>query len=257
MEIGSNGSKRLGNTRPNACKNWCFTLNNYNEIEVKELKEIFGSNGSYIMGFETGNSGTPHIQGFISFNNKTRPMELIKNKRIHWEKCKGSFKDNIKYCSKDGNYISNIEIEEEYEPMKNIEFKSWQLDLINIIEKKEINRTIYWYWEDIGNVGKTTFAYHICKNYNAIYLSGKSNDIKSAIAVLEKKPRICIFDFPRSLEEYISYDGIESVKNGIFFNGKYESGMCMFTPPIVICFANFEPNKKALSEDRWIIKKIS
>lgn len=121
-------------------------------------------------------------------------------------------------------------------------------------------RKIYWFWEPEGCTGKTSLAKHICMNYNAIYLTGKANDIKSAISShLEEKKNeldIAIFNFPRTIEDFVSYESLEAIKDGIFFNGKYESSMKMFNSPHVIVFANFKPNKESLSKDRWIIKEI-
>lgn len=256
----TSGNIAEGNTRPPRIvpsPYWCFTLNNYSEEEVEDLKN--GNIGNIVWGYEIGENETPHLQGYVEFTVKTRPNEKIKNKRIHWEKRKGTRKQAFDYCIKDGNYYQHgfdDLIEEEYKPMKGLLWKNWQIGLLEVIHRKKIDRKIMWFWEEKGNVGKTTFAYHICKNYNAIYLSGKSNDIKSAIASCKKKPEICIFDFTRSLENFVSYEGIESVKNGIFFNGKYESGMVMNKPPIVICFANFKPDYNKLSNDRWIITKL-
>lgn len=140
--------------------------------------------------------------------------------------------------------------------MKGLVWKSWQIGILEVIKKKKTDRKIMWFWEPTGGIGKTIFAYHLCKHYDAIYLSGKSNDIKSAIASCKKKPKICIFDFSRTIENYISYEALESIKNGIFFSGKYESSMVMMRPPIVICFANYPPEKEKLSLDRWLITEL-
>lgn len=248
--------EKSGNTkRISASKKWCFTLNNYEEDEWLQILEVLKEKGKFIMGKEVGEQGTPHIQGYVEFHKKCRPLECIKNKRIHWEKAKGNQEQNLKYCSKDGIYESNFEI--EFDPMHNIELKQWQQDILDICNRQEINRKIHWYWEDIGGVGKTSLAHHICLKYNAIYVSGKSADIKCAIAQSRRKPNIVIFDCPRTQEGYVSYEALESIKNGIFFNGKYESGMVMMRPPIVIVFANFKPEEHKLSRDRWNIVEIS
>ena len=55
----------------------------------------------------------------------------------------------------------------------------------------------------------------------------------------------------------MSYDAIESIKSGIIFNSKYETGQKMINPPHIIVFSNFLPDVSKLSEDRWNIKLIN
>lgn len=59
-----------------AAKNWCFTINNYSEDELElmdDLSQRIPSEISYlIIGKETGENGTPHIQGFIQLVKKQR-----------------------------------------------------------------------------------------------------------------------------------------------------------------------------------------
>ena len=94
---------------------------------------------------------------------------------------------------------------------------------------------------------------------NVICVQGKCTDIKHAVNALVKKgtpPRAVLFIFPRSVEDYVSYDAIESVKDGIFFSGKYDSGMCLFPNPHVYIFANFLPDLDKLTSDRWKIHTL-
>lgn len=80
---------------------WCFTLNNYSKEEYSSIVSIFDSKAKlYIIGDEVGDSGTPHLQGYVEFKTKIRPLNLFDFKRIHWEKSKGSKDENIAYCSK-------------------------------------------------------------------------------------------------------------------------------------------------------------
>lgn len=98
-----------------AAKNWCFTLNNYTEDEMNNFfpKETcdFHDGGItyYICGKEKGEQGTPHLQGYVQFKKKIR-MNQVKNwfktERIHLEIAKGSPDNNIKYCSKEGDFIT-------------------------------------------------------------------------------------------------------------------------------------------------------
>jgi len=108
---------RRGNTRTLRvipCKRWCFTLNNYTPKEMETLETLFRTYGeddyliTYGFGQEVGENGTRHLQGWIDCKRKIRPKETFKNPRIHWEKTKGTRKQNIQYCSKEGNYHTNI-----------------------------------------------------------------------------------------------------------------------------------------------------
>lgn len=84
--------------------NWCFTLNNYTEDEVKKLKE--STDFKYLVyGIEKGESGTPHLQGFLIYKNKCRMSALKKLlPRAHWEAAKGQAYQAAQYCMKEGNY---------------------------------------------------------------------------------------------------------------------------------------------------------
>lgn len=237
-------------------KYWCFTLNNYSDLEMETLETDFVKAGvKYCFEKEIGESGTPHLQGFIQSNTKIRPTEKFKNKRIHWEKAKGSEEQNKKYTTKDGKEVhTNLRIVKD--KLKTVEMYDWQSEVIKIIKKEPDDRTIHWIWDKKGNKGKTELAKHICLNYNAIYVNGKASDVKHAIVECKNKPEIIIFGIPRSNEEYVSYAALEEIKDGIFFSGKYESGMVIYPIPHVIVLCNFAPDIKKLSEDRWNIINI-
>lgn len=86
-------------------RNWCYTLNNYTDIEIAHLKTIICK--YHIMGFEVApDTGTPHIQGFIILKD-ARKFDELKRKlhcNAHIEKCKGSPWSNYEYCSKTGDF---------------------------------------------------------------------------------------------------------------------------------------------------------
>lgn len=95
---------------------------------------------------------------------------------------------------------------------------------------------------------------------DALCVSGKGSDCKYAIVkcyeIKKKYPQIIIFDVPRTNIDYINYEAIESIKNGVFFSGKYESAQVIMNCPHVIVFANSMPCQNKLSKDRWVIKEI-
>lgn len=90
-------------------KNWCFTLNNYTEGDINSLDKL---ECKYIIyGKEVGKCGTPHLQGFVAFEKrKTFSKVKLSFDKYHLEKCKGSAKQNIIYCKKDGVFLERGDV---------------------------------------------------------------------------------------------------------------------------------------------------
>lgn len=84
---------------------WCFTLNNYTDADVAKVDSI--PEVVYIVaGKEVGNSGTPHLQGFVVFVSKRR-LRTVQQvfERAHWEVTRGTSEQAADYCKKDGDYM--------------------------------------------------------------------------------------------------------------------------------------------------------
>lgn len=105
-------------------RGWCFTLNNYTEEEHSSIvQRLLDSCDRFVfcVGKEVGKGGTPHLQGCIQSRGKTdkwRPFNLFsverEGKKVgHWSKMKKCFDANFRYCSKDGDYMSNYKDKEE------------------------------------------------------------------------------------------------------------------------------------------------
>lgn len=246
------------------CRIWCFTYNNYDKIKLLQLIQMFEKCTKYV--FQEEDEGTPHLQGVARWKNPVRFSTLTKfNNKIHWEKTK-SEKNSLAYCSdpekrKGRIWSKNYSVLETLiDPMEGHDMHKWQEEIMTIIEKVPDPRKIHWYWEKTGNVGKSALCKHICMiRKDAIYVSGKTADIKYAIAeMLENKisPKVVLFDICRSFESQFNYEALESIKNGIFFSTKYESKMLMFNPPHIVIFSNWEPKEDAMSIDRWEITEI-
>ena len=85
-------------------KRWCFTVNNY----TPEDKNTFLSLPcSYlVLGNEVSPSGTPHLQGFVTFPNPHRLSAMKKiNPKAHWEIAKGTSEQAATYCKKENDYV--------------------------------------------------------------------------------------------------------------------------------------------------------
>ncbi|AXQ66522.1 MAG: putative viral replication protein [Cressdnaviricota sp.] len=265
-ENSSKSSPGLGNTKQvPPSKNWCFTLNNYDENDLMILKS---SNSSKILVFqeEIGESGTPHLQGYIEFITKKRPFNVFAfSKAAHWEKRRGSKQEAIAYCSKadtrkEGTvpFAKGVKLAR---PIKIItKLKPWQQEVEDIVISEPDDRTINWFWEEVGNVGKSVLCKYLCHKHGAIICSGKAADIKYMVVKYKEKhgvyPDTIVYDIPRTSQNYVSYQGIEEIKNGCFMSSKYECDMVVMNSPHIICFANFRPNIDVMSKDRWNVKYV-
>ncbi len=254
IKSSSDSSGGFGNTKQiPPSKRWCLTWNNYPENWINLLSNP--KIDKYIYGLEVGETGTDHVQGYVEFIKKDKPLTVFKDlKSIHWEKAKGSRCENVSYCSKNNNItckglrpLAVLHVSRLYD---------WQKQLIEFVQGTPCDRKIKWVYDTVGGAGKTALCKHICYHYNALIVGGKSADIKNGIVNFNKTqghyPEIVIFDLARSINK-ISYMAIEEVKNGLFFSGKYEGGMCLFNSPHVIVFANEPPESGKMSEDRWDI----
>lgn len=246
-------------------KRWCLTLNNYSDEEYSSLINFFSSNSSnkWIIGKERGEKNdTPHLQMYVDFKDKIRFTALKKiNERLHIEGTRGSELDNVKYCSKEGDFkTGNLKVPRPLKPLPIMD-RWWQQDLIKIVEGEPDDRIVYWYYSKSGNTGKTTFARYLHRKYGALLLCGKAADMKNSLVDYYKTngdtPEIIIYDLPRGFDkEYVSYNGLEEIKNMFFYSGKYEGGMIDGNPPHFIIFSNEEPQQDKMSKDRWRIIDI-
>jgi len=246
----SQESQDEGNTilRPNRSRRWCFTLHNYNENDLETIisqSQCF----RYVVGKELGKSGCkPHLQGYLEFKNQ-KCFGVLRsiNKEIHWEMAKGSQSDNMRYCSKEGEFVTNFE---QLKIRKSISLRDgWQLDLYNKLQEEPDDRTIFWYWSNLGGVGKSTFVKYMFRLGAAVINKGKYNDMMYQMFVMKKEPRIVLIDIPR-MTKTVSYAGLESIKDGMITSSKYECGTKEIDNCHVVVFCNFPPEDCIFSDDR-------
>lgn len=223
---------------------------------------------------ERGANGTPHLQGVCRFRKKLRTPSNKFSFEAHWERMRGTPEQAKEYATKeetrDGQTftVNWPEAAAPYVP-SHLAFDDlylWQKEVVNYVKECDNDREILWIWEDVGNTGKSALARHLVVKEGALMLSGKGSDVKyGVVTYCQKKPKgppVVIYDIPRCLDAgdgklYVSYAGIEEVKNACFFSPKYESGMCVYEPPVVVCFANQPPEREKMSADRWKIWRLN
>jgi len=237
-----------------------FTWNNPTEDEIGGLLSYFNSNAlKYRIQEETGENGTPHLQGCVAFDKEMRSTVWDKTSRGHYEKLKGSWNDAVTYCSKDETRTGKEWSKGVAKPLKLITpDKWWQLEILNLIDQEPDDRKVHWYWSEKGGVGKSQFAKYCVAKKNCLFFEeGKKSDIMHLIfEAPEERLESMIIDVPRDNGNNISYKAIESIKNGMIYSPKYEGGYKLFNSPHIIVFANLPPQCERLSEDRWVIKQI-
>lgn len=249
----------LGNTKAKAVRarrgrRFCFTLNNYTDLELDTLTQKFTSL-FHVIGREVGENGTPHLQGYVEYKNPISFESLKKvNNRIHWELAKGDRASNIKYCTKEGRatgtYTPTLIVIQNLYP--------WQKYIENLVLEPPDNRSIYWFWEMTGNFGKTSLIKYLLHKYPNIAFSRatKSADI---VTVADELHNTYIFDFARSQEGFTPWNALEQLKDGLISDSKLkkETRNVLINCPHIICFANWMPDMDKLSCDRLIIVELN
>jgi len=93
----------------NTSSRWCITLNNYTDEDQEKWAIVFTDETVTryaVYGREQGESGTPHLQGFVVWQQPARitAVKALLGTRIHAEFAKGTSKQAADYCKKDGDF---------------------------------------------------------------------------------------------------------------------------------------------------------
>lgn len=90
-------------------KYWVFTLNNYTQEDYTTLSEARNNEeiGYLVAGREVGESGTPHLQGYVEFKRRIRGRTISTIlpclTRAHFELRRGTAEQAAQYCQKEDN----------------------------------------------------------------------------------------------------------------------------------------------------------
>ena len=87
----------------NRSRGWCFTINNYTEEDENIVYAMSWDCAYIVCGREVGDSGTPHLQGYIYYKNAVRLSTMKEvHPTAHWEPQRGTPQQASDYCKKDG-----------------------------------------------------------------------------------------------------------------------------------------------------------
>jgi hypothetical protein len=235
-----------------------MVLNNWTNDELTKISSICKEKCKYaIIESEIGEQGTPHLQGYFELNTKARPSSLFNIPRIHFEKAKGTREQNDNYCSKDNKIVVSIGRPKPIKIITNL--YDWQKNIIKMMDEEPDDRKVYWFWDEVGNIGKTQFIKYCIVKHKILYCNGgKMSDIMNLVFNQDMNETTTVmFNIPRANEGHVSYSALESIKDGLVCNTKYETGVKVFNSPHLFVFANFPPNDETkLSKDRWVITNL-
>ena len=124
-------------------------------------------------------------------------------------------------------------------------------------EVKRFKREIIFIVDLAGNKGKSWFARYYCGLHDnaQILVPGKKADMT---LVVNEDNRVFFMDCPRSKQgDFIQYDFLEELKNGMIFSPKYRSRVKTLPPPHVVVCMNEHPDMTKLSIDRYAVTVLN
>lgn len=118
-------------------------------------------------------------------------------------------------------------------------------------------RAIHWYCDYIGGTGKSLWARHSVERNGSALIKATGNDGDFAQNIQSLllngwRGGSLIIDLPRKKEKSNSFfSNLECIKDGDLTMTKYKGGFLYVPPCNVIVLANFWPDIRNLSIDRW------
>lgn len=289
-ENSVNSVKDLGNSKTKStsdkpkkkqispAKRWCFTLNNYTEEEISAIVPLFKEYcDCAFFSHEVGESGTPHLQGYVEFIVQRRPMSVIDcTTRIHWgdkygKPCTRSAtrEKNLLYCTKDGDLIFSWGLPKPLKTLGIDEMHLYQIGLLEILKVEPNDRDIIWMYGG-KNIGKTAILRYICIKLEGYILPVSKRHALSQVMKIEvgrsdyKEDPIYCMNLTADESHYQKHEMfsiLEAVKDRIFSAnfGTESNGMCIFNSRHIIVMANEPPDfsKTEIDQDRFEIYQIS
>lgn len=147
-----------------------------------------------------------------------------------------------------------------------VPLRYWQAQLVTVMEKHRYasngeidDRKVLWVYDKAGGSGKTWLAKYLTKvrpTKTTWLQNGATKDLMKSVMQNINTLDTVFFDLSRCNLERINWDALERIKNGMIMSTKYQVESCIIESPLVVCFANFEPDLQKLSADRWVVFAI-
>jgi hypothetical protein len=135
----------------------------------------------------------------------------------------------------------------------------WQIALIEELKQTPDIRKIIWYFDEIGNTGKSYICrYLVSSNPTDYYCVTQTCGMYHFGTIIQGAVQkgwsghCLLLDLARNAETKQIYEPMENIKNGMITAVKYMGGTVTLSPPHVVVFANFLPTINSMSRDRWL-----
>ena len=139
--------------------------------------------------------------------------------------------------------------------------RPWQTSLLDSLAGAPVPRKVRWWWDERGNVGKSFMGNHLRLHHSAVVCQMmKKADLCHLLTKMQVHTTCVVFDLTRSHEAgavAVVYEMLEMLGNGYICSGKYDSQAIDLPKLDLIVFANFQPDRTAMSEDRWMVNHIA
>jgi len=218
----------------------------------------------YAIQEETGETGTPHLQGVIYYRNPIS-FSTVKqyNLRMHVERSRDVTR-SVQYCTKPETRSGRVWVSGFDAPRDDLgiigegELYDWQRTLLAELGGLPDPRKVIWYSDKDGGCGKTELCRYIIDNLDSVLFltSAAGKDLVHQVVKSKRPPKRVILNLSRQSEGAFSYASVESIKDGLVFSGKYDGGSKLFPKPHIVIFANWFPDLSKLSLDRWDIREL-
>lgn len=176
-------------------------------------------------------------------------------------------RDALRLAKKPSDALGILTLYNKREEVKmeapDIELYDWQKELLSIVKGPVHDRKVFWYMDKVGGSGKSTFADWLEAKEGALIINQMGSERDSASLILGAlesgwDSRIVVVNIQRS--KVIGppfYDSLECIKDGRVTTTKWQGKSKRFPKPHVVVFANIPPDRKCMSEDRWVLKDIT
>lgn len=141
--------------------------------------------------------------------------------------------------------------------LRDVQLRPWQTDVKTILDGPVNDRHIHFYVDEVGNTGKSWLAKHLFlsdRDNVQVLRVGKRDDLAHAI---DESKSCFLFDIPRGGMQFLQYDVLEMLKDGLVFSPKYQSMMKeLHKKAHVVVFCNEAPEREKMSRDRFVVTNL-